>query len=193
VLVQNPLVPSNVVRTSRTPASQQEKILSTALDALAAQYFGFAPLGILTQAQAATIAQNFEHASNAAGGANFSNFPATYATAALGILIGDGPTSLVGGSGASSYGPYTISTYSQQLTTWLTNNTSSLVGAQYDVPVSNVPPVNSGQWEALLSLFFNQNPSQSPLINKGLMTALQMGDAAQCVFRSIVTGHSDLT
>jgi GH24 family phage-related lysozyme (muramidase) len=181
VLAQNPLTPSNVVRTSRTPASKQEQTLSTALDALAAQYFGFtatqSPSGNLT------AAQNFVAASNAANGANFSNFPAIFATAALGTLIGDGPTSLSGGSGSSSYGPYAINTYSQQLSTWLTNNTSSLVGASYDVPSANVPPVNSGQWEALLSAFFNQNPTQSPLIGKGLMTALQQGDVAQAWYQ----------
>lgn len=118
VLTAHKLSPSQVVRKANTRASLQEQQLSKALDSLAAQYFGINAIGDETAAQV------FENSSRIAGNATFANFPSANAIAAVDLLITNVPTSLVGGSGTSSYGPYAISTYSQQLTAWLTNNTN---------------------------------------------------------------------
>jgi GH24 family phage-related lysozyme (muramidase) len=173
ILSQNPLSQSALTRVGNTA---EEVSLQTALDTLAANYFNIS-------------VNAFENgtASQPRASVTFNRLPASTATYMLGVLLSNTAQTL--GGGEFDYGPYPITTYAQQLTQWLTNNTKSGIGAQYDVPAANVPAPNTGQWEALLSLFFNQDPSKSPLIGKGLMNALKYGDAAQAWFQ-IRYGHA---
>jgi trimeric autotransporter adhesin len=175
ILAAHPLSQSEVTRTGISP---EEQALQNLLDTQAASYFN-ETLAVFRNGQPAANGQPAIPAATA----TFFKFGNTAVQNVLSTLLSSDPQVIQGGSGPSAYGPYTINTYSQQLTTWLTNNTSSLVGAAYDVPAAIVPKPNTGQWEALLSLFYNQNPNKSPLIGKGLMHALQEGNAAQAWYQ----------
>lgn len=92
---------------------------------------------------------------------SFTNFPEPAAMAALqqaltGVTI----------TGSATLSSYEVTGYSQQAM-------NALIGA--GVPVANIPPDNSGAWEALVSLYFN-----SPkLFGSGLIAALKSGDTAE--------------
>jgi GH24 family phage-related lysozyme (muramidase) len=116
---------------------------------------------------------------------NFTNFPPSAALSVLQSTLGDSPV-IISGQGYS-YPP--IEGYSQRLRDWLTTNYSAtnpygnVFGPNYLVPVSMLPPENSGQWEALLSLFYNQKLNNHALINKGLLSALQTGNVAEAWYQ----------
>ena len=95
---------------------------------------------------------------------SFVDFPKPQARTAL-------QQALTGGSVVPGYPA--ITGYSQQALNWLQ-------GANpYGTTVTaNIPQLNSGAWEALVSLFFNQKVA-SPLLGKRLMTALNVSDLAQ--------------
>jgi GH24 family phage-related lysozyme (muramidase) len=156
--------------STRVGLSAGEEELQDLLDTKAASYFGL------------TLDQfRFGSGNQTPASATFSYFNQRAVSNVLAALLKDQQETL--GGGQFDYGPYVINPYGSQLTQWLENNTSSLVGAQYGIPAANVPATNTGQWEALMSLFYNQNPNKSPLIGRGLMHALQEGNVAQAWYQ----------
>ena len=122
-----------------------------------------------SQTQALQNALNAELAKYVQPGqvVSFTNFPQSLARKALQDALTDGY--VVAGYGA-------ITSYSQKALNWLQG------GNPYGITVTtNIPTENSGAWEALVSLFYNQSEN-SPLLGPKLMTALNIGDLAQAWF-----------
>jgi GH24 family phage-related lysozyme (muramidase) len=84
---------------------------------------------------------------------------------------------LAGGSVVPGYP--SITGYAQGAMNWLEGGNGNTTGVS--VAAANIPGANTPQWEALVSLFFNQSNSD-PLLGPKLMTALNEGDLAQVWF-----------
>lgn len=115
------------------------------------------------------------------GTVSFDFFPKTTSRAVLLQLL-TGTPAIHGAGYDYPFTGYGVDGPTGQTYAWLTGHGVTAT--------SNIPPANTGQWEALVSLFFNQRPDR-PLLGPHLINAINKGDVGQAWYQIRYQSNKD--